>query len=104
MPSYLTYTLEEIDADELAEWEATQAPEGEDKGPAPEAKEVDKTIEIDGEARLVVTTADGYKNLSIGPGGITKIEVSDEAPEGFGEPEAEPKKAEPKAAPKSSDK
>lgn len=94
MPSYLTYTSEQVDPDAFAEWEATVPPEGEDKGPPPEAEETETTIEIDGEARLVVTTADGYKNLSIGPGGITSVTVSDE----------DPRPAEPEAAPKAETK
>jgi len=73
----LEYELDEIDPDALAEWEAGDP---EEKGPRPEPTAVTKKVEIPSEARLVFTGIGGYQNLSLGPGGVTAVRVSEEDP------------------------
>jgi hypothetical protein len=81
---WLQYVVEEVDPIAMQEWEASEEPDPEAK---PQAAPVTKTVEIAHEARLVLTSAGGYQNLSLGPGGVTSVTVFDENPEG--EPPAE---------------
>ena len=74
---WLEYEVDEVDPDALAEWEAADP---DDKGDKPEPQSVTKTVEVPGEARLTFAAADGYQNISVGPGGVTSIKVLEEAP------------------------
>lgn len=85
---WLKYEVDEDDPEAMAEWEAEvaqiePAKEGEEQKeapPKPELQHVEKTMELQGEARLQVVTESGYQNLALGAGGVTLIEWLDEDP------------------------